>query len=64
MGIALHAPLHRRRRVRHLDKVELVFQLKRKGLSSREIAEIIGDNPRVLEKEFSEPVPVPLASSA
>ena len=64
MGIALHAPLHRRRRVGKLGKVELVIQLKKRGLTNREIAEIVGDNPRILEKEFSEEVLVPLAPVA
>ncbi|RLF04479.1 MAG: hypothetical protein DRK00_06655 [Thermoprotei archaeon] len=52
MGAALHARLHRRRG--GISRLELIRALRRAGLTSREIAEILGESPEVIRRELEE----------
>ncbi|MCD6357205.1 MAG: hypothetical protein DRJ96_06935 [Thermoprotei archaeon] len=52
MGAALHARVHGRRG--GLSRLELIRALRRAGLTSREIAEILGESPEAVRRELEE----------
>ena len=43
-----------RARIARLSRLELIESLRKAGLSSHEIAELLGENPRTLRREMEE----------